>query len=372
MPDAFFWTVLPIAILEGIRIARFEHRRRRRSLPGALMHGGLDLVLLAMCAATLSPFVFIACGIARVLVVRARDGQIWIRGALKTALIGAAIIPLVASGQVASFADLANAAIGDAARISALVLVCGACVVAIVPARVGDEPRETLAAPLAFIAFARIALPLADHLQMFFVVVPVIAAVLSLVCALWLLSAGSRANHFEPDTLVSELILCERGVLLSFVWLGLASGEHLAGVGALLEWWSGGLALLALEAALRRRPLLKSMAFFAMAMAVCIPGTLGFVAEDLLAHGLLELRPWLAAAFVGVSAINAAALYLAIVHIIADLQEHDRAPPRPSLMMLVSAAASVAIGVMPRPFVNTATEAHAVVAGHAHTHMDLP
>ena len=114
------------------------------------------------------------------------------------------------------------------------------------------------------------------------------------------------------------------------------------------------------------------MAFFAMAMAVCIPGTLGFVAEDLLAHGLLELRPWLAAAFVGVSAINAAALYLAIVHIIADLQEHDRAPPRPSLMMLLSAAASVLIGVMPRPFVTTATEAHAVVAGHAHTHMDPP
>lgn len=370
MPDAFFWLVLPIAFLEGVRIARFEHQRRQRSLAVALAFGGLDLVLLALCAATRSPLWFIAFAAVRVPVGRLRDGRVWFRGALKTGLVAAAIVPLLASGAVSSFADLEHAAIGDVTRLWSLVLLCAASVVAILPARMSDEPRETLAAPIAFIAFCRIAMPLAAELPWFALVVPLVAALSSLVCALWLMSAGSRANHFQPDTLVNELVLCERGVILSFVWLGLASGEHLAGVGALLEWWAGALALFALDAALRRRPLVKSKAFFAMAMAVCIPGTLGFVAEDLLAHGLLELRPWIAAAFVAVNAINAAALYLALVHIIADLREHERTPPRPSFRMLATAAASIVMGVMPGPFVEVATAAHAVVAGAPPSHDD--
>jgi hypothetical protein len=311
----------------------------------------------------------------RVGVARAREGHLWGPSLLKNGLVAAAMVLLIAIGHVTSFADLTGAAMSETARLAILFLICAACVVAILPVPSADEPRESLIAPIAFIAFARVAMPLGLEEPWFTLLVPIVAAALSLVCALWLMSAGTRANHFEPSALVSELLLCERGVVLSFVWLGLASGEDLAGVGALLQWWSGALALLALEASLRRRPLPKPMAFFALAMTVSLPGTIGFVAEDLLAHGLLELRPWLAAAFVGVSAINATALYLALVHIIADLGEPDDAQPRPSFMMLSAAGLSLLLGLLPQPFVASATDAHAVISDHvvgSHAESDRP
>jgi hypothetical protein len=362
MIDAFFWLVLPVALLEGARIARFEYKGGERTLAHALAYGALEFVLLAGCAATASPLTFLAFAGGRIGVARLREGRLWGPGLLKTVLVAAAMILLVGVGDVDSFAGLAGSALGDATRHGILALVCAACLVAIMPVHVADEQRETLVAPLAFIAFARVAIPLGAEEPWFRLVVPVVAAFLGLVCALWLMSAGKRANHFEPAALVSELLLCERGVVLSFVWLGLAAGAPLAGIGALLQWWSGALSLLALEASLRRRPLPRSMAFFALAMAVCLPGTVGFIAEDLLAHGLLELRPWLAAAFVGVTAINATALYLTLVHILADLGEPEDLQPRPSLTMLSAAALSLLIGLLPQSFVSVATAAHAVIA----------
>jgi hypothetical protein len=365
MFDAFFWLVLPIAVLEAIRVARSERKRQRRSMGRALGYGFLEVLVLCLCAATGSPLVFLLVMAFRLTLVRARERKWWVRGPLKALLLAAALVLLMLVGQVSSFADVASASLDHTWRVTILVLICAACVMAIVPVRVVDEPKETLAAPLAFIVFARVALPLSAEEPQFAVVVPIVAAALSLLCALWLFSAGKRANHFEPSTLVSELLVCERGVILSFVWMGLASGEHLAGIGALLEWWSGTLALLALEASLRRRPLPKPMAFFALAMAVNLPGTVGFVAEDLLAHGLLEVRPLLAAAFVCVAAINAAALYLALVNVIVDLrgQLHQQEPdPHPSFMMLGAAGLSLLIGLVPRPFVAAATETHNVIA----------
>jgi hypothetical protein len=370
MFDAFFWLVLPVAILEGARIARFEYKGGERSLSEALMFAVLEVLLIAGCAATTSPLVFIVLAGVRVGVARAREGHLWGPSLLKNGIVAMAMVLLVSIGQVTSFADIDSVAMSETVRRSILLLICAACVVAILPVPSADEPRESLIAPIAFIMFARVALPLGLEEPWFALGVPIVAAALSLICALWLLSAGARANHFEPSALVSELLLCERGVVLSFVWLGLASGEHLAGIGALLEWWSGALALLALEASLRRRPLPKPMAFFALAMTVSLPGTVGFVAEDLLAHGLLDLRPWLAAAFVGVSAINAAALYLALTHIIADLGETDRAQARPSFMMLWAAGLSVVIGLMPQPFVASATAAHEVIARYSVVELD--
>lgn len=382
MLDAFFWLVLPVAGLEALRIARLERRRLHCSAAGAVAYGGLELAVLGLCAATGSPLLFVLLAALRVLIVYTRERhQWWGRRLIETALIGVALVLLVVVGHVGSFGEVASASasLDEAWRIVILTLICAACAVAIIPVRVSDEPKETLAAPLAFVAFARVALPLGAAEPQLAVVVPIAAAVVSLVCALWLLSAGTRANHFEPSTLVSEILVCERGVILSFVWLGLASGEHLAGVGALLQWWSGTLALLALEASLRRRPLPKPMAFFALAMAVGLPGTMGFVAEDLLAHGLLELRPVLAAAFVIVAAINAAALYLALVNIIVDLraqQQHHYLPQepeaRPSLMMLGVAGLSVLVGLVPRPFVESATEAHAAIVEHPVVHHPTP
>jgi len=364
MFDAFFWLVLPVAILEGVRIARFEYKGSQRALSEASLFGALEFVLLAGCAATSSPLLFVVFAGIRVGVARAREGHLWGPSLLKNGILVLAMILVFTVGHVASFADIADTAMSESARLSVLVLVCLACVVAILPVASGDEPRESLIAPVAFIAFARVAMPLGQAEPWFALVVPIVAAVLSLVCALWLMSAGTRANHFEPSALVSELLLCERGVMLSFIWLGLASGARLAGVGALLQWWSGALALMALEASLRRNPLPKPMVFFALAMTVSLPGTIGFVSEDLLAHGLLELRPLLAAAFVGVSAINAAALYLALVHLIADLGENGTARPRASLTMLTVAGLSLLLGILPQPFVSRATDAHAVIAPH--------
>ena len=250
MVDAFFWLVFPVAVLEGIRVARSERKRQRRELATALGYGSLELVLLAMCAATASPLLLAGLIALRMLVLFVRERQVWGRAVIKTLLIGAALVLLAVVGDVASFVDSPTASIAEGWRVAIISLVGIACIVAVVPVQVGDEPKDTLAAPLAFIAFARVALPLGAAESQFAVVVPIVAAVVSLVCALWLLSAGARANHFEPSTLVSELLVCERGVVLSFVWMGLASGEHLAGVGALLEWWAGTLALLAGAAAL--------------------------------------------------------------------------------------------------------------------------
>ena len=368
MFDAFFWLVLPVALVEAARIAVRQRTRQGRSLAGAIAYGALDFVTLGVAAATGNPWLFIAAAVVRLAVVFEREREWWVRGGPKTALIVAAVGLLIAVGGVGSFADLAaaSAELDEVWRITVLALLSAACVVAIVPVRVSEEPKETLAAPLVIIAFARIALPVGSAEPRFALVVPVIAAVIALVSALWLLSAGRRANHFEPETLVSELLVCERGVMLSFVWLGLASGDHLAGVGALLQWWSGVLALLALEASRRRRPLAKPMAFFALGMTICLPGTVGFVAEDLLAHGLLELRPLLAAAFVVVAALNAAALYLALVNTIVDTRQGELAmrpqvEARPSLLMLGAAGLSLLIGLVPRPFVAEAAAAHDVI-----------
>lgn len=376
--DAFFWLVMPIAILEASRIARSELKQERRTLAGALGYGGIELVILALCAATASPVVFAILLALRFAVVTRREGQVWDRRLFKSSFLIAALVCLVSIGGVTSFVELGTIELAPVARRLILALIGATCVLAILPVRIADEPKETLVAPLALIAFTRVALPLGYYEPWFAVVVPIVSAGLSLVCALWLMSAGARANQFEHSTLVSEILVCERGVLLSFVWMGLASGVDLAEVGGLFYWWSGGLALVALEASLRRRPLPKPMAFFALAMSVSLPGTIGFVAEDLLANGLLELRPFLTAVFMGVTAINAAALYLALVNIIVDLR--DEYPPhlpqpkeaRPSFMMLSAATLALVVGIAPGPFVDLATRAHTAVVHHAPHPLDAP
>jgi hypothetical protein len=365
MVDAFFWLVLPVAVFEALRLIRLERKRLRRSIWGAIGYGGFDLIVLALCAATSSPLLLSLLAAVRIVVVHMRERELWIAGLVKTGLMIAALGLLMATAGIGSFTELPETTLAPIWRNTILVLISLACAVAILPVQIANETKESLAAPIALVVFVRVALPLGASEPRFALVVPVVSAILALICALWLLSAGSRANHFEPSTLVSELVECERGVVLSFVWLGLSSGEHLAQVGALLEWWAGALALLALEAALRRRPLPKPMVFFALAMSVCLPGTIGFVAEDLLAHGLLELRPLLAAAFVGVAALNAAALYLALVNIIVDLRAANpqaaEGEARPSFMLLGAAALSVLMGVVPKPFVAEAEAAHEVI-----------
>jgi len=358
--DAFFWMTLSIGALEGVRVVRSELARQRRSLRAALGLGAVEITLLGVVAATGSPLL----SSARSTVVFTREGGAWLRGVTRALAVTGAMVSLAVVGHVQSFAEVLSADLSATWRLLIVGALCLACVAAIAPVRLVDEPKETLAAPLVLTAFARVALPLSGSMPGLDLVVPVVAAVLALVCALWLLSAGMRANHFEPATLVSELVLCERGVLLSFVWMGLSTHDtqHLAGVGSLMAWWSAALALIALESSLRRRPLPKSKAFFSLAMVVGLPGTAGFVGEDLMAQGLLELRPALAAAFVVVSAINAAALYLALVNVIVDLGPSSEPEARPSPMMLAAAAISLIMGLVPQPFVSVAVHAYAAVA----------
>jgi hypothetical protein len=360
--DAFFWFVVPVAVLEGLRAARSEVLLARHSYWQSVAYGIVEALLLIAAASTTSPVLFVTMGVLRVLTARWRDGRGWLRGVVKLLLVAVAMFALRFASGIDSFVDLAvhADAMDSTVRTAILVLVSLACVVAIVPVNLADEAKTTLAAPFVLTAFARVAVPLGVAEPRIALLAPIVGAALSLLCALWLLSAGMRANHFEHSTLVSELVVCERGVLLSFVWLGLASGERLAGVGALLEWWAAAFALLSLEASLRVRALPKPMAFFALAMAVGLPGTTGFVAEDLLAHGLLEMRPLLAAGFVCVSAINAAALYLALCNLIVD--GGVREDSRPTPMMLVPAVLSVIVGLVPAGFVDTATQARAAVA----------
>ena len=362
-PDWFAWMVAPIVVFDALRTTRIQIRVGRRTRPAALVVSSVEGALVFGCLCARTPLVLLVMVVLHFAVKTYRHGSVWKRGAVATLCTVAAAGTLAFAAGVPAFDGSWEAMVDPTLRSAVLVLLVLACVLTLVPVHVLEESRGAQVAPVALIAFTRMALPLSSVEPRATLVVPLIAVGVALVSALWLLTAGMRANHFERASLVSELLVCERGVLFSFVWMGLASGEHLAVVGAVLEWWSGALALVALESALRVKVLPKPVAFFALAMAVGLPGTVGFVAEDLLAHGLLELRPLLAAGFVAVGAINAAALYLAFVNVVAEVGYDPRPAPPPTFAMLLPAILSVIVGLVPRPFVTSAALAHIAVGG---------
>lgn len=366
--DGFFWFVFFLALAEGVRIVRSERARDRRPLRSAFAYGLVEILVVSLAAATTSLVALATLGLVRMGIVTTREREFWRRGWLEAGTSALALVVLAGAAGADRFSALESAVIAPAIRLLVVGLLCLSCLLAIVPVRLRDAAKETLSAPMVMTAFARAALPVGASLTHFDVVVPTLAVLLSLVCALWLLSAGMRANHFEPSTLVAELVVCERGVLLAFVWLGLSAAElhDLAGVGALLAWWSSALGLIALESSLHRNPLPKPKAFFSLAMVVGLPGTVGFIGEDLLANGLLEVRPALAAAFVCVAAINAAALYLALANLLVDLGPTASRERTPSPMMLTAAGLSVFLGLVPQPFVTTAIAAHAAITHPSH------
>jgi hypothetical protein len=363
-PDWFAWMVAPILLFEGARTARIQVRVGKRSPRDArIVSAAVGLLVFgALCART--PLMFLILAVLHFGMNTYREGGVWRRGVVSTIAMIAAAGILAFGTQATTFESLAlGGVVDETMRSAALVLLVLACVLSLVPVKVQDEAKGAQVAPIALMAYARMAVPLSTHEPRATMIVPLIAAGVSLISALWLLTAGMRANHFERESLVSELLVCERGVLFSFVWMGLASGDQQAGVGAMIEWWAGALALVALESSLRVKVLPKPMAFFALAMAIGLPGTVGFVAEDLLAHGLLELRPLLAAGFVGVGAMNAAALFLALVNVIAEGGYDPNPAPPPTLGMILPAILSLLIGLAPRPFVTGASLAHAATGG---------
>ncbi|MCA9683888.1 MAG: hypothetical protein KC457_16930, partial [Myxococcales bacterium] len=112
MFDAFFWLVMPVAGLEALRIARSERKRERRSLSGALLFGGFEFLALGLLAATASPLLFMTVAVLRMGVIYAREHQLWLRGAIKTLLVGLAAVLVQVVGRIQSFAALAEAGAG--------------------------------------------------------------------------------------------------------------------------------------------------------------------------------------------------------------------------------------------------------------------
>jgi hypothetical protein len=382
-PDWFSWMVTPVLVFEAIRSARIQVRIGKRRPAASRTVSAMEALLAFGCISARTPLVFLVLKLLHYGFIVYREGGIWRRGAISVLSMATAAAALAFEGHVESFGALTHgAAIDPGLRSFVIVLLVVSCVLSLLPVNVKDEAKGAHVAPVPLMAFARIAVPLFAAEPRATLIVPVIAISVALISALWLLTAGMRANHFERASLVSELLVCERGVLFSFVWLGLASGDHLAGVGAVLEWWAGALALVALENALRVKVLPKPVAFFALAMAIGLPGTVGFVAEDLLAHGLLELRPLLAAGFVAVGAVNAAALFLAIVNVVAEGGYDPRPPAAPTIGTILPAIMSVMVGLVPRPFVTGASMAHVDVGGtdraavsharHAEEDYDIP
>jgi hypothetical protein len=368
-PDWLAWMVLPILFFEAARSARIQIRVGKRTKANARAVSAVEGVLVFVCLAARTPLMLLIASALHFGMTVYREGGVWRRGVVSTLALLAAAGSLAFGTSATTFEQLAIPSLVDpGVRAVVLVLIVIACMLSLIPVRVQDEAKGAHVAPIALVAFARMAVPLAANEPRATFVIPIIAIAVSLLSALWLLTAGMRANHFERESLVSELLVCERGVLFSFVWMGLAAGDQQAGVGAMIEWWAGALALVALEASLRVKVLPKPMAFFALAMAIGLPGTVGFVAEDLLAHGLLELRPWLAAGFVAVGAVNAAALFLAIVNVIDEGGYDPRPAPPPTAGMIFPAVLSVLIGLAPRPFVTGASWAHDATGGVDETH----
>lgn len=363
-PDWFAWMVAPILVFEASRSARIQIRTGKRTARNAYAVSALEGFLVFTCLMARTPLVFLVTSILHFTMTAYREGTVWRRGIVSTLSLMSSSAILAFGTRASGFETLAlTGVVDESTRSIVLLLLVVGCVLSLLPVKVEDEAKGAQVAPIALVAFARMAVPLAANEPRATLIVPLVAVGVSLISALWLLTAGMRANHFERESLVSELLVCERGVLFSFVWMGLASGDQQAGVGAVLEWWAGALALVALESALRVKVLPKPMAFFAVAMAIGLPGTVGFVAEDLLAHGLLELRPLLAAGFVAVGAINAAALFLAIVNVIADGGYDPRPAPPPTLGMILPAMLSLLVGLAPRPFVTGASLAHEATGG---------
>lgn len=107
-------------------------------------------------------------------------------------------------------------------------------------------------------------------------------------------------------------------------------------------------------------PQLTALMFVFGAAVVGIPGTLTFVAEDIIAQGLLIPHPWLAAGFMLVTALNAIGFFRAFIHVHLgkSLAEGARCPelqPRERIALLALAGAVVFTGVVPRTVIEPGT-----------------
>ncbi|MEQ9079448.1 MAG: proton-conducting transporter membrane subunit [Sandaracinaceae bacterium] len=169
---------------------------------------------------------------------------------------------------------------------------------------------------------------------------------------------------------------------VGLVFLGLAAVDVLSVDGALLLWLAQGVAgsgllLCALAVRARRGPVsldrfhglvavaprLAALYFLFGLGVVGLPGTLTFVAEELIAEGILLEHPWLGAGYVLVTGIDAVVFMRLFGRVF--LGEHDAAERCPDLSRGERAAALalalvvIAGGIWPNPLI----AAHGTVAG---------
>jgi NADH-quinone oxidoreductase subunit M len=181
--------------------------------------------------------------------------------------------------------------------------------------------------------------------------------------------AGMALVQTSPRRVLGWLFLSQSALIL----VGLESQASVAQAGGLAMWISSGLALTgfgmtlsALEA--RRGPLsllrfdggyerkpLLAVCFLTLGLASAgFPGTLGFVAQEALVHGVVKDFPYLGFAILVASMLNGITVLRMYFTLFCGRIDPDRVPqplqPREQLGFVILVVLLVAAGVYPRPF----------------------
>lgn len=203
----------------------------------------------------------------------------------------------------------------------------------------------------------------------------------------WLAGIGLVSALYAGLLALAETDLRRLGLTLALgqsglVAIGLASGDAEGLAGVPVQLIAAGLAVsgwLVIAGAFERRlgttdvtllgglreraPLLSWLLLFFGLAGVGLPGTLGFVGEDLLVHGVLEHHPWLALGYIVATALLAIAILKAIFAAAFGPMGQVRLPPAPwhadatpaeRRWLLALAAPLVVFGLWPAPLVDVA------------------
>ena len=187
----------------------------------------------------------------------------------------------------------------------------------------------------------------------------------------------------ETRRVVASLAIAHGGMIL----VGLSSGSAQARIGVLLLWWSlgvawTGLALVgvALEARCGRaqvdtvRGIGRSLpglgAFYLVCGACCVgfPGSLGFVAEELLTHGLFAEAPLQGAGVLLVMALNGMVVVRSYLWVFmgplpGELPGPPATRPRERLVFMAAGAVLFGFGLRPALLIEIASEAVRAAGG---------
>lgn len=162
------------------------------------------------------------------------------------------------------------------------------------------------------------------------------------------------------------------GALIQMIALALTSTGLLLVAGA-IESRTGTTQVGRLGGLVQRFPRMAA-AFLLLGLgAIGMPGTLAFVAEDLLLHGLLDGHPVIATLLLVTTVLNGVTVLRLFFEVfLGPSRDPARAlgtpdlRPREAATLLGIAAAVVALGVVPGPLLALRTESvHALTAGHA-------